>query len=122
MRAIVAILLALAPCADAVNHYYLPGVTPNAWNDGDSVTLKTNHVTSTHSPIQYDYYDLPFCKKSKRTKAKSDNIGETLSGDSVTESPYEVSPASSLDMATPHSTRLSLSLSLSLCPSPCSLK
>ena len=75
---------------NADTHYYLPGVTPNAWDDGESVALKTNHVTSTQSPIQYDYYDLPFCKKSKKTKAKSDNIGETLSGDSVTVSPYEL--------------------------------
>ena len=39
----------------------------------------------------YDYYDLPFCKRGKKTKAKAENIGESLSGDATTASPYEVS-------------------------------
>jgi len=81
-------LLGLLTLARAA--YYLPGVTPNSWEDGDLVTLKTNRVTSTKTPLQYDYYDLPFCKKSKKTIKKSDNIGESLSGESVTVSPYEV--------------------------------
>lgn len=52
--------------------------------------LKTNKVTSTKTPLQYDYYDLPFCKRSRRTKSKADNIGERLSGDAQTHSPYEL--------------------------------
>ena len=57
------------------------------------VTLKANKITSTKTPLQYDYYDLPFCTRGSRgsTKAKADNIGERLSGDSLTTSPYEVS-------------------------------
>jgi len=53
------------------------------------VTLKANKVTSTKTPLQYDYYDLPFCKK-RRTKARAENLGERLSGDSLTTSPYEL--------------------------------
>jgi hypothetical protein len=53
------------------------------------VSLKANKVTSDKTPLQYDYYDLPFCKRG-RTKARADNIGERLSGDSLTTSPYEV--------------------------------
>jgi transmembrane 9 superfamily protein 2/4 len=53
------------------------------------VFLKANKVTSTKTPLQYDYYDLPFCKL-KRSKSKAENLGERLSGDSVTTSPYEV--------------------------------
>ena len=80
----------LAICITVRGAYYLPGVTPNAWDDGEVVTLKTNKVTSTKTPLQYDYYDLPFCKKSKKTTKKSENIGESLSGEAVTISPYEV--------------------------------
>ena len=54
------------------------------------MSLKTNKVTSTKTPLQYDYYDLPFCKKRK-SKSRAENIGERISGDSVTSSPYEVS-------------------------------
>ena len=70
----------------------LPGVAPKAFETGDSVTLKANKVTSMRTPVQYDYYDLPFCKR-RRTKAKAENLGERLSGDSLTTSPYEVRAA-----------------------------
>jgi Endomembrane protein 70 len=53
------------------------------------VTLKANKVTSTKTPLQYDYYDLPFCKRRK-SKARAENLGERLAGDSLTTSPYEV--------------------------------
>lgn len=53
------------------------------------VALKANKVTSTKTPLQYEYYDLPFCKKG-RGKSKADNLGERLSGDTVTTSPYEL--------------------------------
>lgn len=84
MLIILALLLA---CAAALN---LPGVAPNSWDESSTVTLKANKVTSMKTPIQYDYYDLPFCRKQK-TKAKAENLGERLSGDSLTSSPYEVS-------------------------------
>ena len=51
--------------------------------------MKANKVTSTKNPLTYDYYDLPFCKRPK-SKASVDNLGERLSGDSLTISPYEV--------------------------------
>jgi hypothetical protein len=53
------------------------------------VSLKANKVTSTKTPLQYDYYDLPFCRNDK-SKSHAENLGERLSGDSLTTSPYEV--------------------------------
>tara|TARA_A100001035_G_scaffold240016_1_gene205328 strand:- start:449 stop:790 length:342 start_codon:yes stop_codon:yes gene_type:complete len=75
----------------AMGKLLLPGVTPSSWDDGEHVILKANKITSTDSPVVYDYYDLPFCKRGKKTKAKADNLGESLSGDATTASPYEVS-------------------------------
>lgn len=46
-------------------------------------------MTSTKTQVPYDYYDLPFCK-SKHTHSKADNVGGRLSGDTSTNSPYEV--------------------------------
>lgn len=69
--------------------YYLPGVHPNYYQQGEAISLKANKVISTKSPVQFEYYDLPFCKKG-RTRSKADNLGERLSGDTVTNSPYEV--------------------------------
>jgi transmembrane 9 superfamily protein 2/4 len=67
----------------------LPGVNPNAWDVDEEVSLKANKIVSTDSPVIYDYYDLPFCTKvSQKSLTTSENIGDSLSGDSVTVSPY----------------------------------
>jgi len=68
---------------------YVPGVAPQNYKVGEKVVLQANKVTSTKTQLPYDYYDLPFCKQ-KQAKAKADNLGERLSGDTVTTSPYEL--------------------------------
>lgn len=90
IRLFLAIVVSLHSMAlvDAA-HYYLPGVTPNSFNAGEEIVLKANKVTSTKTPIQYEYYDLPFCK-SRKSHSKAANIGERLSGDSLTKSPYQI--------------------------------
>mmetsp|Transcript_2375 Transcript_2375/g.5035 ORF Transcript_2375/g.5035 Transcript_2375/m.5035 type:complete len:639 (-) Transcript_2375:247-2163(-) len=84
-----ALLAAAALFAACDGAYYLPGVQPNAFLEGGPVSLKANKVISTKTPLQYDYYDLPFCKR-KRTKSKAENLGERLAGDAMTVSPYEL--------------------------------
>lgn len=84
------VLLLVFLCGiNAGPNYYLPGVTPNSYKDGDTVSLKANKVSSTKTPLQYEYYDLPFCK-GKRSRSRAENLGERLSGDSLTTSPYEI--------------------------------
>lgn len=69
---------------------YLPDFKISNFDIGDQVALKANQVTSTKTQIPFDYYDLPFCK-TKRSRGKSVNLGERLSGDKETTSPYIVS-------------------------------
>mmetsp|Transcript_6475 Transcript_6475/g.6764 ORF Transcript_6475/g.6764 Transcript_6475/m.6764 type:complete len:633 (-) Transcript_6475:318-2216(-) len=74
------------------NYYYcynLPGVTVTSFHEGDTVILKANQVTSIKTQLPFDYYDLPFCKR-KNTRSKADNLGERISGDKETTSPYEL--------------------------------
>lgn len=66
---------------------YLPDFKISNFDIGDQVALKANQVTSTKTQIPFDYYDLPFCK-TKRSRGKSVNLGERLSGDKETTSPY----------------------------------
>lgn len=108
-----ALVCLLGFLSGAFGNYYLPGVTPNYFQQGQGVScrdpyrftfvnlkvflflrnlqvaLKANKVTSTKTPVQYEYYDLPFCKKG-RSKSKAENLGERLTGDTVTNSPYDV--------------------------------
>ena len=85
-RCVIAILY-VAALAHSLN---IPGVAPNHWDEAESITLKANKVTSMKTPLQYDYYDLPFCMRRK-TRAKAENLGDRLAGDTLTASPYEVS-------------------------------
>ena len=84
------LLVLLSNVALVSSNLVLPGVTPSAWDNGEQIVLKANKITSTDDPVVYDYYDLPFCKRRKKTKARAGNLGESLSGDATTASPYEV--------------------------------
>lgn len=79
----------LSFCVNA--EVFIPGVTPSVWTDEEMVQLKANKISSTDSPVVYDYYDMPFCKRHAKSKGDgSVNIGESLSGNTVTNSPYEL--------------------------------
>jgi transmembrane 9 superfamily protein 2/4 len=69
---------------------YLPGIAPVDYDSGESVDLKVNKLTSTHTQIPYDYYKLKFCRPQDGIKAYSENLGELLSGDRIENSPYDV--------------------------------
>jgi len=88
LQVLVAALLLVCACATSIT--MLPGVTPSAWDVDEKVLLKANKIMSTDSPVIFDYYDLPFCTRSQKKKTSSENIGESLSGDSVTVTPYEL--------------------------------
>jgi transmembrane 9 superfamily protein 2/4 len=109
MQIIQNLVLFLIASQSVLASYYLPGVQPNHYEQGDKVTilpeyfssflssvvfffqivLKANKVTSTKTPLHYEYYDLPFCKRG-RSKSRAENLGERLAGDTVTNSPYEL--------------------------------
>ena len=39
--------------------FYLPGVAPHEYEEGEEVLLKVNKMTSSRTQLPYDYYDLP---------------------------------------------------------------
>jgi len=78
-------LVALMPLAHA---FYLPGVAPKTFQDGETVTVKVQTLVSTETPLQFDYYQLPFCKPPK-VHDLPENLGEALAGDKAHTSAYE---------------------------------
>lgn len=70
--------------------FYLPGVAPKTFHYGQPVDLKVNKLTSSKTQLPYDYYALPFCKPEKIEYA-AENLGEILTGNSIENSPYEIS-------------------------------
>jgi transmembrane 9 superfamily member 2/4 len=69
--------------------FYLPGVSPDSYEESEDVKLFVTKLTSTKTQIPYDYYSLNFCKP-KHAKEQSENLGEVLSGDRIENSVYKV--------------------------------
>jgi len=80
------LLLSLAATASA---FYLPGVAPREFKDGEKVEIKVNKLSSTKTQLPYDYYSLPFCKPPEISNAV-ENLGEVLHGSVIQNSPYEI--------------------------------
>jgi len=68
----------------------MPGVTPTDYAMGQSITLKVNKVSSTHTLLPFDYYSLAYCRPAGGVKAYSESLGEFLRGDRIENSPYAI--------------------------------
>jgi len=77
-------LLLLAPAAA----FYLPGVAPRAFKEGESVNMKVQTLVSTETPLQFDYYQLPFCQPDK-IHDLPENLGEALAGEKAHTSAFQ---------------------------------
>jgi len=83
----LAISVAVAvPTARAI---YLPGFSPMEYQEGETVDLKVNKLTSVKTQLPYPYYSLPYCKPEK-VQDSVENLGETLTGDLIENSPYQI--------------------------------
>ena len=68
--------------------FYLPGVAPREYAEGEKVELKVNKLTSIKTQVPYDYYSHKFCKPDHGVQHAAENLGEFLSGDRIENSPY----------------------------------
>jgi transmembrane 9 superfamily member 2/4 len=71
--------------------FYMPGVRPQVFREGENVPLKVNALTSTKTQIPRDYYKLPFCQPQGGPKMASENLGEFLTGNKIQSSPFVIS-------------------------------
>mmetsp|Transcript_29952 Transcript_29952/g.58714 ORF Transcript_29952/g.58714 Transcript_29952/m.58714 type:complete len:635 (-) Transcript_29952:68-1972(-) len=79
----------LALVLSVATAFYLPGVSPHDYKEGELVEMKVNKLDSIQTQLPYDYYSLPFCKPSEVTEA-SENLGEILAGDMIENSNYKL--------------------------------
>lgn len=92
-------LLLTAPTLSAA--FYLPGVAPTSYDDGQSVPLYVNHLTpgiaqqdeQLHSVFSYDYYHpaFQFCVPENGPKDVRESLGSILFGDRIQTSSLELS-------------------------------
>jgi len=83
--------------------FYLPGVAPAEYEDGEPIGLSVNKLTSVHTQLPIRYYDLPFCRPKKEGSNVDDiqddreNLGEILLGDIIENSPYLLEAKKTVD-------------------------
>ncbi|GFO03199.1 transmembrane 9 superfamily member [Plakobranchus ocellatus] len=88
-KAVVGLLGILVSCSN-VAAFYLPGVAPTEFQEGQLVEIKAVKLTSTKTQLPYEYYSVPFCQPTKGVFYKSENLGEVLRGDRIVNTPYVV--------------------------------
>ncbi|KAM5360739.1 hypothetical protein ACJZ2D_013548 [Fusarium nematophilum] len=96
-KALLASLLAVPQLASA---FYLPGVAPTTYKEGDKVPLYVNSIkplaapqdARLHSVVSYDYYHpaFQFCKPENGPEYVSESLGSILFGDRIMTSPFEL--------------------------------
>ncbi|KAI2607232.1 Nonaspanin [Hypoxylon fragiforme] len=94
--ALCSALLALPQLAAA---FYLPGVAPTSYKEGDRVPLYVNSIKPVaaqdallHSVMSYDYYTphFRFCQPEGGPSYVSESLGSILFGDRIMTSPFEL--------------------------------
>ncbi|KAK3190786.1 Transmembrane 9 super member 2 [Lecanicillium sp. MT-2017a] len=95
-----AILAALVAAPQLASAFYLPGVAPTSYKQGDSVPLYVNSIkpvaapqdSRLHSVVSYDYYHPAFqyCQPEGGAKYVSESLGSILFGDRILTSPFDL--------------------------------
>lgn len=85
----------------ATDAFYLPGVAPSSYSEGDNVDLLVNHITPSLRKVDsnsgtylysYDYYfdKFHFCQPEGGPTKQSESLGSILFGDRIFNSPFEL--------------------------------
>ena len=84
------IILLLLPLCHTRAAFYLPGVAPVQFEEGQKVDMFVNKMSSVKTQLPFDYYDLNFCKP-ETVEAKEENLGQVLAGERTETAGYQVS-------------------------------
>jgi len=79
--------MAITVLIESASAFYLPGFAPIEYQAGAAVDMKVNKMTSAKTQLPYSYYTLPYCQP-KKIQENVENLGETLMGDLIENSPY----------------------------------
>jgi transmembrane 9 superfamily protein 2/4 len=98
-----ALLAAFLAAPDLTTAFYLPGVAPTSYKQGDLVPLHVNRLTpaasnidgTLKSVVSYDYYHAAFhfCRPKPPPEYVSESLGSILFGDRIMTSAFELKMA-----------------------------
>ncbi len=93
------LLLALVASPGPAEGFYVPGVAPTDFQNGQEIEVRAIKMTSTHTQLPYDYYSLHFCPPEGKVEYKSQNLGEILRGDRIVNTAYKLHMAKDVKCA-----------------------
>jgi len=64
-------------------------MAPIEYQEGGSIDLKVNKLTSVKTQLPYGYYTLPYCAPPA-IQESAENLGEILTGDQIENSAYQI--------------------------------
>ena len=67
-------LVLMIQLCDICQAFYVPGVAPQDFSEGDKIDVRAIKMTSSHTQLPYEYYSLPFCKPPGEIVYKSQVI------------------------------------------------
>ena len=70
--------------------FYVPGVAPQDFSDGDTIEVRAIKMTSAHTQLPYEYYSLDLCKPESVLVYSSQNLGQILRGERIVNTPYDI--------------------------------
>jgi transmembrane 9 superfamily protein 2/4 len=95
-----ALCLLLSASPALVSAFYLPGMAPKSYAEGEEVELHVNHLRPSRlddgdairSVYSYDYYspEFHFCQPDGEPRAVSESLGSIVFGDRIFTSPFRL--------------------------------
>jgi len=68
--------------------FYVPGVAPTDFREGDVIDVRAVKMTSSQTQLPFEYYSLEFCKDKDVITYHSENLGQILRGERIVNTPY----------------------------------
>lgn len=84
-------VVTLAYIFGCASSFYLPGIAPTNYQEGEKLAVMANKLTSPKNKLPYDYYSLPVCGSDhkKDLPSKPVNLGQVLMGDRMKPTDYD---------------------------------
>mmetsp|Transcript_39601 Transcript_39601/g.157292 ORF Transcript_39601/g.157292 Transcript_39601/m.157292 type:complete len:529 (-) Transcript_39601:2238-3824(-) len=76
-----ALLLLVLLMAEAAYAFYIPGFAPIDYENGDSIEVFADRLSSRTEKLPFDYFKLKFCEPEEGRKSDNLNLGEILLGE-----------------------------------------
>ncbi|CAG8439502.1 1799_t:CDS:10 [Ambispora gerdemannii] len=84
------ILLLVLSITKLATGFYIPGLSPTTYEDGDTVPLFVNKIFSDKTQLPFAYSDLPFVCPVEKGGNRWLNLGEVLRGDRIELSKFKI--------------------------------